>query len=52
VTPTFVRGRQWPAAVERLLGALPDWFGLPESDANYVAEAADALPAIAARSTD
>jgi hypothetical protein len=33
VTPTLVRGRQWPADVERILGARSDWFGLPEANA-------------------
>jgi GNAT superfamily N-acetyltransferase len=37
----------WPAAVERILAQLPDWFGLEESNANYVAEAAH-LPSWAA----
>jgi len=51
VTATLVRGRQWPADVERLIGALPDWFGLPASNANYVAEAAH-LPTVAALGGD
>jgi ribosomal protein S18 acetylase RimI-like enzyme len=51
VTPTLVRGRKWPADVERLLDALPDWFGLPASNANFVAEAGD-LPTVAALDGD
>lgn len=37
----------WPADVERILAQLPEWFGLEESNANYVAEAAH-LPSWAA----
>jgi ribosomal protein S18 acetylase RimI-like enzyme len=37
----------WPADVERILEQLPDWFGLEESNQNYVAEAAH-LPSWAA----
>jgi len=51
VTPTIERGRQRPADVERLLGELPDWFGMPESNANYVAEAAH-LPTLTALDGD
>lgn len=32
-------GRQDPAAIERLLRALPDWFGIEESLQEYVADA-------------
>ena len=41
----------WPADVERILAELPDWFGLEESNANYVAEAAH-LPSWAAIDED
>jgi N-acetylglutamate synthase-like GNAT family acetyltransferase len=37
----------WPADVERILARLPEWFGLEESNRNYVAEAAH-LPSWAA----
>lgn len=37
-----------PADVERLLAALPDWFGIPEANAGYVA-AARTLPTYLAR---
>lgn len=30
----------WPADVERILAALPEWFGMEDSNRNYVAEAA------------
>ena len=49
--PTIERGRQRPADVERLLGELPEWFGMPESNANYVAEAAH-LPTLTALDGD
>jgi hypothetical protein len=42
-------GRQHPAAVERLLRALPDWFGMTAANAEYV-EAASELPACLAGS--
>jgi ribosomal protein S18 acetylase RimI-like enzyme len=51
VTLTLVRGRQWPADVERLLGELPEWFGMPDANANYVAEAGH-LPTVAALDGD
>ena len=35
----IVRDRRDPAAVERLLRALPDWFGIEESTQEYVADA-------------
>ena len=35
-----VRDRHDPVAVERLLRALPDWFGIEESTQGYVADAA------------
>jgi GNAT superfamily N-acetyltransferase len=35
----IVKGTPDPAAVERLLRALPDWFGLEESIKEYVADA-------------
>ncbi len=41
-------GGSWPAAVDRLLRGLPLWFGLPESNANYVREA-ESLPTTVAR---
>jgi hypothetical protein len=47
VSLAIERGRQRPADVERLLGELPDWFGMPESNANYVTEAAH-LPTLTA----
>jgi ribosomal protein S18 acetylase RimI-like enzyme len=34
-----VKGRQDPAAIERLLRALPDWFGIEESVQEYVEDA-------------
>jgi GNAT superfamily N-acetyltransferase len=43
-------GQQDPAAVERLLRSLPDWFGIPASNAGYV-EAARELPTYLARPT-
>jgi GNAT superfamily N-acetyltransferase len=36
-------GEQDPATVERLLRSLPDWFGIPAANAEYV-EAARELP--------
>jgi GNAT superfamily N-acetyltransferase len=41
-------GEQDPATVERLLRSLPDWFGMPAANAEYVA-AADELPTYLAR---
>jgi GNAT superfamily N-acetyltransferase len=41
-------GEQDPATVERLLRLLPDWFGIPAANAEYV-EAARDLPAYLAR---
>jgi ribosomal protein S18 acetylase RimI-like enzyme len=40
-TPSIeiVRGRQDPGAVERLLRALPEWFGIEESLSEYVEDA-------------
>ena len=35
----IVRGRHDPEAIERLLRALPDWFGIEESLSEYVEEA-------------
>jgi GNAT superfamily N-acetyltransferase len=40
-----------PDDVERLLAALPDWFGIPESTAEYV-EAARRMPTLVARPAD
>lgn len=34
-----VRDRRDPAAVERLLRALPEWFGIEESTQEYIADA-------------
>ncbi len=42
------RGEQDPATVGRLLGSLPDWFGIPAANAEYV-EAARELPTYLAR---
>jgi GNAT superfamily N-acetyltransferase len=42
-------GEQDPVTVERLLRSLPDWFGIPASNAGYVA-AARQLPTYLARS--
>jgi ribosomal protein S18 acetylase RimI-like enzyme len=43
-----VRGDgHWPADVERILGRLPEWFGMEESNRGYVA-AAEHLPSWAA----
>jgi GNAT superfamily N-acetyltransferase len=41
-------GQQDPGTVERLLGLLPHWFGLPASNAGYV-ESARTLPTYLAR---
>jgi GNAT superfamily N-acetyltransferase len=41
-------GEQDPATVERLLGSLPDWFGIPAANADYVAAARE-LPTYLAR---
>jgi GNAT superfamily N-acetyltransferase len=43
-------GEQDPVTVERLLRLLPDWFGIPASNAGYVA-AARQLPTYLARPT-
>jgi GNAT superfamily N-acetyltransferase len=43
----IVSGGRWPDDVERLLRMLPDWFGIEESNRNYV-EAARSLPGVAA----
>ena len=43
----IVTGAQWPDDVERLLRDLPEWFGIPASNAAYV-EAARTLPTWAA----
>jgi ribosomal protein S18 acetylase RimI-like enzyme len=40
ITDADIVERRDSAAVERLLRALPDWFGIEESLANYVADAA------------
>ena len=48
MTLTIERGRQWPREVERLLLALPEWFGQADSNAAYVQEA-ERLPTVAAR---
>jgi ribosomal protein S18 acetylase RimI-like enzyme len=44
-------GRQDPGAVARLLGLLPTWFGIPESNAAYVQSARE-LPTYLARPDD
>ena len=44
-------GVQDPATVERLLSALPAWFGIPESNAAYV-RAGRELPTYLARPAD
>jgi GNAT superfamily N-acetyltransferase len=41
-------GEQDPATVERLLRSLPDWFGIPAANADYVAAARE-LPTYLAR---
>ena len=45
IRPAWVvtSGEVAPATVERLLLSLPDWFGIPASNAAYV-EAARELP--------
>ena len=43
----LVVGRQDAEAVERLLNALPDWFGIEESNRGYV-ESARTLPTVLA----
>ena len=45
--PAIATGRQWPEDLDRLLHALPEWFGIEQSIAEYVA-AARALPTVAA----
>ncbi len=40
LTVRIVSGARDPAAVERLLRALPDWFGIAESVVEYVGDAA------------
>lgn len=40
-----------PAAVRRLLDRLPDWFGIPESNEEYVAAAAAMTSYLARRGT-
>jgi GNAT superfamily N-acetyltransferase len=47
VTPRIERGRHRPDDVARILAELPEWFGRPDSNAGYVAEAAH-LPTVAA----
>lgn len=44
-------GRQDPAAVGRLLAALPSWFGIEESNRGYLADA-EVLPTYLARPAD
>ena len=44
---TIESGGQWPEDAERLLGELPEWFGIPEANATYV-ESARVLPSYAA----
>ena len=44
---TIESGRQWPDETDRLLGELPEWFGIPEANAAYV-ESARVLPSYAA----
>ena len=43
-------GERDPATVRRLLGSLPDWFGIPAANAEYVAAARE-LPTYLARPT-
>lgn len=43
----LVVGRQDPTSVERLLRALPDWFGIEEANRRYVASAGS-LPTVLA----
>jgi GNAT superfamily N-acetyltransferase len=37
--PVTVVRRADPSAVEAILGSVPEWFGIPESNASYVADA-------------
>jgi GNAT superfamily N-acetyltransferase len=45
-------GRQDPDAVARLLGLLPTWFGIPESNAEYVESARELATYLATPDTD
>jgi len=38
--PVHVERRQDPGAVREILASVPDWFGIPESNARYVRDAA------------
>ena len=44
-------GGHWPAEVRRILDGLPEWFGLPESNDEYV-EKASTLRNVVARDGD
>jgi N-acetylglutamate synthase-like GNAT family acetyltransferase len=48
---TVETGGRWPDEVRRILDTLPEWFGLPESNADYV-DKARTLTNVVARDGD